>query len=519
MLRNKRSNRMIAKLIVLIFCLTTVWSQFAVIGLAEEQDQQVSIVASGTYGDSSNGSVEWKLDSENTLTISGEISLLAFDEIEELEPYLNDVKKVNLKGSIGICEAFSVLKNMQEADLSENAIWGLNRRFFYNCKKLEKVSLPQSMSWIDESAFESCSSLKEITLPAELTGLPSRVFYECSSLEKIVVPEKVTYISDEVFSGCTSLREVVLPNRITWISFYAFRGTAITEIVLPKRLENILGSAFEQCSSLKNIYFRGNAPTITETVFSGVEANAYYPEADDTWTNEKRQNYGGTLNWIAWDGKNVPPPLPTPTVEPTPTPTVKPTATPTVKPTPTITPTSTVTSTPTVLPTVEPTPTETPTATPAIEPTPSPAVEPTPELTPSSTPEPKVEPTPSPAVRVSPVPTTVPKKRTTRKGSTKLKAPKIKLSKGKTALGQKCVEIKILQYQGKYAEIYVQNSRRRFVKIPLLKKLSNIKKNAKILRLGYRKSNYTLSCKVRTYKLVKGKKRYSKFSKKKKIRL
>lgn len=56
--------------------------------------------------------------------------------------------------------------------------------------------------------------------------------------------------------------------------------------------------AFYQCKTLKKIVFNGNAPQFENDTFWQVNATAYYPAGDKTWTKEKRKQYGGKKKWV-----------------------------------------------------------------------------------------------------------------------------------------------------------------------------------------------------------------------------
>ncbi len=100
----------------------------------------------------------------------------------------------------------------------------------------------------------------------------------------------------------------------------------------------------------------------------------------------------------------------------------------------------------------------------------------------------------------------------------KSKKPVIRLSKGRTSIGAKCVKVRIIKYKGTHVQIYIRQKKKgKFVRIKLKK--SSIKKNKKLFKLAYTKRGKTLYCKVRTYRKIKGKKQYSEFSKIKRIRL
>ena len=48
---------------------------------------------------------------------------------------------------------------------------------------------------------------------------------------------------------------------------------------------------------MKVVEFVGDAPTIGAAAFSAVTADAYYPDGNTTWTEDKQQDYGGQLTW------------------------------------------------------------------------------------------------------------------------------------------------------------------------------------------------------------------------------
>lgn len=96
------------------------------------------------------------------------------------------------------------------------------------------------------------------------------------------------------------------------------------------------------------------------------------------------------------------------------------------------------------------------------------------------------------------------------------RAPVIRLSKGKTSSRKSYVQISIRRYSGKRVEVYFKTGKERYIKAPL--KTDRISYYHGKLRFSY-KRKAVLYCKIRTYQIKKGKKRFSVFSKEKKIRL
>ncbi len=75
----------------------------------------------------------------------------------------------------------------------------------------------------------------------------------------------------------------------------------LTEIEIKAGVRSIGREAFAYCADLSEIYFYGNAPEIAGDAFTDVTARAYYPASDSTWTLDRLEDYGGTIEWIPWD--------------------------------------------------------------------------------------------------------------------------------------------------------------------------------------------------------------------------
>lgn len=73
-------------------------------------------------------------------------------------------------------------------------------RAFYDCKKLEKLSLPLGISRINPETFYNCDSLIDISIPETLTSIGKYAFYNCKSLNVIKLSGNVTQIGVNAFT-------------------------------------------------------------------------------------------------------------------------------------------------------------------------------------------------------------------------------------------------------------------------------------------------------------------------------
>ena len=133
--------------------------------------------------------------------------------------------------------------------------------------KIKSISLPESVRYIKEAAFEHCAGLKDIVLPDLLQTIGESAFSNCRSLEKVVIPDGIREIGESAFSGCSSLQEVVIPEGVRKIGGRAFSGCALKSLVLPNSVDTISSLAFSFCKYLTDVVVPDKA--FVHTITSG----------------------------------------------------------------------------------------------------------------------------------------------------------------------------------------------------------------------------------------------------------
>ena len=198
----------------------------------------------------------------------------------------------------------------------------IGNKAFYG-SKLESINLPSGLQILGDEAFQG-TLLSEINLPDSLETIGDSCFFGCWELTSIKIPDKISRLTwtfgsciklREVklpagikimfgaFSGCESLESIELPEGLEAIQNECFENCGLKEIMFPTTLREITAGSFNLDAKLEKITFLGNAPTvIAENAFETVKATVYYPERNSSWTKEIRQNYGGTLTWVTFDG-------------------------------------------------------------------------------------------------------------------------------------------------------------------------------------------------------------------------
>lgn len=80
------------------------------------------------------------------------------------------------------------------------SVTGIGNGAFYQCRRLEYMSLPESVKSIGEEAFIKCYILKSVSIPSRVTEIGDRAFYGCYMNSVVAKMKKPIPISETTFS-------------------------------------------------------------------------------------------------------------------------------------------------------------------------------------------------------------------------------------------------------------------------------------------------------------------------------
>lgn len=170
----------------------------------------------------------------------------------------------------------------------------VNNSAFKNATQLKEVNLGAAVTYIGASAFEGCASLSAITLPETLRDIAAYAFKN-AGLESVNTGGGVVRIDTGAFYGNEKLTSLNLGESVEKLGDEAFAYcTALSAAVLPASLENFTASAFEGCTSLKeltvsdgNEFFKSNGGAVysadgTKLVLVGALGSSSFAVANGT---------------------------------------------------------------------------------------------------------------------------------------------------------------------------------------------------------------------------------------------
>ena len=111
---------------------------------------------------------------------------------------LKDVK-LNAKITVIPDDMFYSCTSLNTFNLPDSVL-SIGRGSFYNCTSLETMILPNKLEEIGYKAFAKCTKLKNMDLPSSVTILGGAVFQYCTNLTSVKIPSSVIYFSYDIES-------------------------------------------------------------------------------------------------------------------------------------------------------------------------------------------------------------------------------------------------------------------------------------------------------------------------------
>ncbi len=178
-----------------------------------------------------------------------------------------------------------------------NSVTSIGDYAFGDCSGLTSVTIPNSVTSIGHRAFDGCSGLENIYVDPENTNYSSidGILYskDATSIIKVpatksnvTIPNSVTYIGNYAFERCSGLTSVTIPNSVTSIGDSAFSFcSGLTSMTIPNSVTSIGREAFDECDNLKSIYMQCKVPIECDPICGDntlKEAILYVPKGTKT---------------------------------------------------------------------------------------------------------------------------------------------------------------------------------------------------------------------------------------------
>lgn len=134
--------------------------------------------------------------------------------------------------------AFRNCESLTEVLLSEG-VTAIGNQVFQNCSSLESVTLPNTLEKMGTNNFVGCTNLISAgPLESECSiefgwveCIPPQAFYNCKNLQSVIIPKTITTLGEKAFYNCEGLQRISIPETIATLEKEAFYGcTGLTKI-------------------------------------------------------------------------------------------------------------------------------------------------------------------------------------------------------------------------------------------------------------------------------------------------
>ena len=235
--------------------------------------------------------------------------------------YCSNLQQITIPASVTSIAnfAFQFCDNLHRINITDVAAWcGIYHEIsatlpfdayydlYLNGAKLTNLTIPSSVTSINENAFFNCSSLTQLTIPSSVTSIGDAAFAYCSSLTQVTFSSSVPSIESGAFNGCTNLTRVNISSLDVWcmtnfgsadsnpltyahhlyvnnskvtnlnnlssatrVGSYAFSGcTDFTALTISGSVTSIGNSAFNNCSNMTSVTIPSSVTSIGSGAFN-----------------------------------------------------------------------------------------------------------------------------------------------------------------------------------------------------------------------------------------------------------
>ena len=226
----------------------------------------------------------------------------------------SNLQKVTLRSNIITSASYATaynIKTMFGSSVTEfilgEGVTSIGYCAFDGCNNLISLTLPSSLTTIDNYAFRNCTGLQEVhisdiktwcsisfpnaetsplyyahklyinedlltdfVVPDEVSSIGNFAFANCTSINSLSIPNSITNISIRAFEGCNNLELVILnSNQVSSNSSAGIFGKNVKRFVMGEDVNTIGNSFFYGCDSLKSITIPSSIITIENQAFTG----------------------------------------------------------------------------------------------------------------------------------------------------------------------------------------------------------------------------------------------------------
>ena len=205
------------------------------------------------------------VDATHTLTISGNGEMNIYSNAP-WSTYKSDIVKVVVEDGITSVGGFIDCSSLMSVSIP-NSVTAINNNAFYGCVSLPSITIPSSVTSIGGSAFGGCSGLMSVHISDIAAWCNIKFFYGWAMTCLYSNP---LYYAKHLYLNNTEIKDLIIPNNVTSIQDFAFLNcSGLTSVTIPGNVTSIGNASFYGCSGLSSVIIGSGVTLFGEKVFEG----------------------------------------------------------------------------------------------------------------------------------------------------------------------------------------------------------------------------------------------------------
>ena len=141
-------------------------------------------------------------------------------------------------------------------------------RSLSGCNSIKTVTIPETITEIDDYAFNSCINLTEVNMHDNIKTIGKNAFTGCN-ISEIKFPKNLTSIKSGAFGGCKFV-SLDLPSGLVCANGFT-DCESLAEVTLPEKIEEF---DFEGCDNLLTVVSKITNPKETPCGYTWTSGNS-----------------------------------------------------------------------------------------------------------------------------------------------------------------------------------------------------------------------------------------------------
>lgn len=176
----------------------------------------------------------------------------------------------------------NVKYKLNQTTQTAKVIYAKNQKVITIPNSISNKKVTYTVNSIAESAFEDNDKLNKLSLPSTISSIANYAFFNCTNLDSVFIQDisfwfdvnfgnhfsNPLYYGGSLYIANQKVTEITFPDTITYINNYIFCGyNGLKSVTLSKVTQKIGFAAFYKCESLDSVYIPNSVTHIGHAAF------------------------------------------------------------------------------------------------------------------------------------------------------------------------------------------------------------------------------------------------------------